>query len=190
MPLVSANGVQIHLTDTGAAPGLPDAPVVVFGHGLLFSGWMFQAQMEALRPSYRCVAIDWRGQGKTPPTDDGYDMDTLYADAAAVIEGLDVGPVHYAGLSMGGFVGMRLAARRPDLLRSLVLLDTSAGPEDPEKVSRYRLLATVYGLIGMRPLRSQVNPIMFARGSLASAAFKPVVDEWYSQLGSQDRRGV
>ncbi len=128
---------------------------MVFGHGLLFSGDMFEPQIERLRSSFRCVTIDWRGQGKTPATPDGYDMDTLSLDAAAVIESLDVGPVHYVGLSMGGFVGMRLAARRPDLIRSLTLLDTSAGPEDPEKVKQYRLLASIYRWVGIKPLRAE-----------------------------------
>jgi pimeloyl-ACP methyl ester carboxylesterase len=135
VPLLQLDGARVNITDTGAPPGRPDAPVVVLGHGLLFSTTMWRHQVDALRATYRCVAVDWRGQGATPPAP-AYDMDSLYADLVGVIEHLDGGPVHYAGLSMGGFVGLRLAARRPDLVRSLTLIDTSAGPEDPEKVSR------------------------------------------------------
>jgi len=190
VPLVDVSGVRVHITDTGAPPGRPDAPVVVLGHGLLFSTTMWRHQVEALRASYRCVAVDWRGQGETPPTPGGYDMDTLYADLVGVIEGLDVGPVHYAGLSMGGFVGQRLAARRPDLVRSLTLIDTSAGPEDPEKISRYRLLASIYGVVGLRPLLGQVAPIMFSRPFLATEQGKDVVATWMRELGRQHRRGT
>ena len=190
MPLVEVNDAQVNITDTGAPPGRPDAPVVVLGHGLLFSTTMWRHQVEALRTSYRCVAVDWRGQGATPATSGGYDMDTLYADLVGVIEGLGVGPVHYAGLSMGGFVGLRLAARRPDLVRSLTLVDTSAGPEDPEKIKRYRLLATIYGLVGLRPLLGQVAPIMFSRPFLATDAGKAVVATWIDELGRQTRRGT
>jgi 3-oxoadipate enol-lactonase len=43
-------------------------------------------------------------------------MDTLTEDAVALIGLLDVAPVHYVGLSMGGFVGLRIAARRGELL--------------------------------------------------------------------------
>ncbi len=50
-------------------------------------------------------------------------MDTLTGDALALIRRLDVGPVHWVGLSMGGLVGLRLAARHGALLRSLTLLD-------------------------------------------------------------------
>jgi len=162
----------------------------VLGHGLLFSTTMWRHQIELLKTDYRCVAVDWRGQGGTPPTATGYDMDTLYADLVALVEHLDVGPVHYAGLSMGGFVGQRLAARRPDLVRSLVLVDTSAGPEDPDKVSRYRLLATVYGLLGFGPLKGQVAPIMFSPAWLKTPAGQQTVATWVAELAPLQRKGV
>jgi pimeloyl-ACP methyl ester carboxylesterase len=190
MPLLELDGVRINVLDTGAPADRPDAPVVVLGHGLLFSTTMWRHQVEALRDAYRCVLIDWRGQGRTPPTRDGYDMDTLYADAVAVIEHLDVGPVHYAGLSMGGFVGLRIGARRPDLLRSLTLIDTSAGPEDPENVGRYRLLARIYRLLGWRPLKGKVAPIMFSEDFLATPRGREVVETWSVELRQQDRRGT
>jgi len=189
MPLLSVNGVQLHVDDTGAPPGRADAPAIVFGHGLLFSGRMFAGQVERLRDRYRCVTIDWRGQGRSPAAG-GYDMNTLYDDAAAVIESLDAGPVHYVGLSMGGFVGIRLAARRPDLVRSLTLLDTSAGPEDPEKVSKYRLLAKVYRWVGMGPVRSQVEPIMFGPTFLADPESKPHIEDWMRVLRGVKRAGM
>jgi pimeloyl-ACP methyl ester carboxylesterase len=190
MTLVAVNGIQLNVLDTGTPAEKPDAPVLVLGHGLLFSTSMWRHQIEALRGDFRCVAFDWRGQGATPPTESGYDMDTLYADLVALIEHLDVGPVHYAGLSMGGFVGQRLAARRPDLVRSLTLIDTSAGPEDPEKVKKYNLMATVYGILGFRPLRSQVSPIMFSPAWLRTPAGKETETTWISELLPQDRKGV
>ncbi|MEO6470972.1 MAG: alpha/beta fold hydrolase [Aeromicrobium sp.] len=190
MPLIEANGAQIHITDTGNPPGVPDAPVVVFGHGLLFSGHMFRAQIDRLRPSYRCVTIDWRGQGKSPATADGYDMETLFEDAAAVIDGLGVGAVHYVGLSMGGFVGQRLASRRPELIRSLSLLDTSAGPEDPDKVSQYRLLAAIYRWVGMNPLEGKVKPLMFGPTYLADPSSKSGIEEFKAVLRAADRVGI
>lgn len=190
MTLVAVNGIQLNISDTGAPAGKPDAPVLLMGHGLLFGTTMWRHQIEALRSTYRCIAVDWRGQGATPATADGYDMDTLYQDAVALIEHLDVGAVHYLGLSMGGFVGLRLAARRPDLVRSLTLIDTSAGPEDPEKVRRYRLMATVYGFFGIKPLLSQVAPIMFTPAFIATDEGRATVETWVAELGTQDRKGV
>ena len=75
---------------------------------------MFRAQIDRLKPHYRCIAYDHRGQGDSAIAPDGYDMDTLAEDAAALIVALDAGPCHFVGLSMGGFVGMRLALPGPN----------------------------------------------------------------------------
>ena len=62
---------------------------------------------------------------------------------------------------MGGFVGMRLAARRPDLVRSLVLLDTAADAEPAANVPKYRRLNLVARWMGVSSwLAEQVLPIM------------------------------
>ncbi len=182
MPTFERGSAVIHYSDTGAPPGNPQAATVFFGHGLLFGGWMFRAQIEALRDRYRCVAIDWRGQGDSAPAADGYDMDTLTDDATALIAMLGVEPVHYVGLSMGGFVGQRLAARRGGLVRTLTLLDTSAGPEDADNARSYRLMARVYRLTGISPLRGRVQPLMFGKPFLADPANEPVTDEWARRL--------
>ena len=189
MSLVSVNGIQLNISDSGAPAGKPDAPVLVMGHGLLFSTEMWRHQIAVLSSSYRCVAVDWRGQGGTPAVGPA-DMDSLYDDLVSLIEHLGVGPVHYAGLSMGGFVGQRLAARRPDLVRSLILIDTSSGPEDPDKVSKYRLLATVYGLLGMKPLLGQVAPIMFTPHYIATSAGQATVKTWVDELAPLQRKGI
>ena len=97
MPTLQIDGATVAFSDTGAPSGNTDPEIIVFGHGLLFSGWMFAEQIEALRGRYRCVAIDWRGQGATPPAAGGYDMDTLAQDAAAIIESLGGGAVTRLG---------------------------------------------------------------------------------------------
>lgn len=182
MPFLRVDGATVHYTDTEG-----DGPPIVFGHGLLFSGWMFTAQIAALRERYRCIAIDWRGQGGSPPADDGrYGMDVLTDDARALIGHLGVGPVHWVGLSMGGFVGQRLAARHPDLIRSLVLLDTSAAPEPRASAIQDLALAAAYRVLGMRPVRRPVVKIMFG----PSFRRDPLVDEWMARLARTDRAGL
>jgi pimeloyl-ACP methyl ester carboxylesterase len=71
-----------------------------------------------------------------------------------------------------------------------VLLNTSAGPEDPEKVGRYRLLAKVYGLMGIGPVRSQVEPILFGAAFLADPASKHRLDEWAAEVRAVNRSGM
>src|SRR3546814_10105685 len=76
---------------------------------------MFAAQTAHLQGRYRVIAYDHRGQGRS--ADDAatsISMETVYADAVALIEALKLGAVHFAGLSMGGFVAMRPCARRSE----------------------------------------------------------------------------
>ena len=133
MPKLAVNGVELDYIDVGEG-----AETILFSHGFLMSKDLFAPQIAALKDRYRCVAYDHRGQAQSEVTASGYDMDTVAEDAAALIEALEIGPCHIVGLSMGGFVGMRLGARRPDLVRSLVLLDTSARV-DPERLKNMAL---------------------------------------------------
>jgi len=190
LPAIDVRGAAVAYTDTGAPPEVTDAPAVVFGHGLLFGGWMFRAQIAALKDGYRCVAIDWRGQGESPAARDGYDMDSLTADAVALITRLGIGPVHWVGHSMGGFVGQRLAARHGDLLRSLTLLDTTADAEDPAAAREQELMALFQLLFGMRPILGKVKPLLFGPGFLADPASAELVGEWLGRLSRSRRAGI
>jgi 3-oxoadipate enol-lactonase len=190
VPTVTIDEVPIAYTDTGSPAGRPDAPAVVFGHGLLFGGWMFRAQIEALRDDYRCVTIDWRGQGDTPPAASGYDMDTLTGDALGVIDALGIGPVHWVGLSMGGFVGQRLAARHGEVLRSLTLLDTSADAERADKGGEYKTMAWVLRRIGLWPIKSRVARHLFGPDFLATPTGRATVDEWAARLRKLDHTAI
>lgn len=190
MAILERGDARIHYQDTGAPASNSDAPVIVFGHGLLFSHWLFHPQIEALKDSYRCVAIDWRGQGGTNDPAGDYDMDTLTDDVLALIQDLGLGPVHYVGLSMGGFVGLRLGARHGELLTSLTLLDTSAMGEDEANKGKYRLLSRVYRLLGIKVVAKQVYPIMFSPVSIGNPDFQPVIQEWIRQLSGVKRSGM
>lgn len=128
---VVVNGVRLRVEEAGSGD-----ETLVLSHGMLRDRRMFDAQVAVLSERYRCVRYDHRGQGESEtPRDTVIEIETVYDDAVALIETLDIGPCHWIGLSMGGFVGMRLAARRPDLLRSVVLLETSGEHGNPFRTS-------------------------------------------------------
>ncbi len=192
MPYLTTNGAKLYYEDTGAP--LPTAETIVFSHGLLWSGHMFHKQVAArrgfaLRDRYRIITYDHRGQGRSEVTPHGYDMDTLYQDAVGLIESLQLGRVHFAGLSMGGFIGMRVAARRPDLLRSLILMETSAEGEPAENVPRYRTLATVVKWLGTWAVAGPVMKIMFGQTFLNDPARADERRYWTNQL-KQNKRSI
>jgi 3-oxoadipate enol-lactonase len=151
------------------------------------SAEMFRAQLDHLAARYRVIAYDHRGQGRSEVTRGGYGMDDLANDASALIQALGAVPCHFAGLSMGGFVAMRLAARRPELLRSCILLETSAETEPPETAPRYRKLNWAVRLLGARPVVPKVMPILFGRSFLADPARAALRAQWLGWLGSLRR---
>lgn len=154
MPTIRINHCDYYYEVYGSGP-----ETILFSHGLLWSGYLFHKQVDAFKSRYKVITYDHRGQGKTEVTESGYDMDSLYEDAVQLIEQLHAGPLHFAGLSMGGFVGMRLAARRPDLIRSLVLMETSAQPEP--YTLKYTLLNSIVKILGVGVVTAPVMNIMF-----------------------------
>jgi len=200
MPNLEVNGTTLYYEDTG--PG-STGETIAFSHGLLWGTELFAPQIAALRDRYRCVAWDHRGQGRSAsdPHRHCIGMELVWQDAVALLEALDVGAVHFVGLSMGGFVGMRMAARRPDLLKKLLLLETSYDPEPTENVGRYRMLTAVYRMLGPRVTAGKVAQIMLGKSILADAARKDEVagyvklmsrrrDVWKAVNGVIDRAGI
>jgi pimeloyl-ACP methyl ester carboxylesterase len=180
MPTLRVSGGELSYDDSGGS-----GPAVVFSHGLLFTRRLFEAQVAHLRGRFRCIAYDHRGQGQSSPGAGRIvTIEQTYDDAVALLEGLKLGPCHFVGLSMGGFVGLRLAARRPDLLRSLVLLETSADEEPRENLRKYKLLVLGSRLLGVRPLVSQVMPIMFGKTFLNDPARAVERQRWRDELAA------
>ena len=175
---LTVNGTSLWVEDSGG-----DGPPLLLSHGLLMSGRMFDAQVAALRAHYRCIRWDHRGQGRSADVEGrAISIEQCTDDAVALIRALGLPPVHFVGLSMGGFVGMRLAARHPELIRSLTLLDTSADAEPVENVPRYQLLNTITRWIGLRWVVGRVMPIMFGRTFLTDPAKAAARAHWRDQL--------
>lgn len=177
MPYLEINQVKIYYTEQGVGE-----ETIIFSHGLLWSHRMFQEQIDFLSPRFRVIAFDHRGQGKSE-VKAPFDMDTLTEDALALIKELCPGPVHFAGLSMGGFVGIRLAARHPEILKSLILLETSANSEPVENIPKYRTLNNIvkwFGVIGL--VANKVMPIMFAESWLNNPLNKEKVELWKKEM--------
>jgi pimeloyl-ACP methyl ester carboxylesterase len=174
---IRCNGVELAVEGSGEG-----GSTVLFSHGLLYSLRMWDAQIAALRSRFRCVAYDHRGQGESEAATTGLDMDTLSEDAVALIESLRLGPVHFVGMSMGGFVAMRVAARRPELVRSLVLVDTSAGPEPAENIPRYRRLEWVARWFGTWPVAGRVEAIMHGASARKDPARAADLRAWRERL--------
>jgi pimeloyl-ACP methyl ester carboxylesterase len=175
MPHINCNNASLYYIEEGVGE-----ETILFSHGLLMSSEMFRTQIDFFKSHYRCIAYDQRGQGQSEVTEGGYDMDNLYLDAATLIESLQLGKVHFVGLSMGGFIGMRLAARKPHLLKSVTLMDTSADAE-PNKL-KYKILNLIFKLAGTKPILNNIMNILFGQTFLHNINREEVRQHWFNHL--------
>lgn len=126
MPDVKANGLKIHFVEEGSG----DA--VVFVHGLVMDHTMYAAQFEDLPDSYRCIALDLRGHGRSECPPGPWSMQDSVDDVVEFIRAVGSAPCHLIGMSWGGMIASRLALQYPDLVRSLVLIDTTVDKESED----------------------------------------------------------
>ncbi len=177
MPTINVNDVELFYTEQGSGD-----QIIVFAHGLLMDSSMWDFVAPRFAGEYRVICFDFRGQGQSGKPGRGYSIDNLVEDTAALIRHLGSTPVHYVGLSMGGMVGMPLAARHPDLIRSLVLLDTSAQAEPPRFQHKYAAMSLIVKLFGIRPMVSRTLPLMFGKSTLQDPALGALVKHWKQKL--------
>lgn len=116
---------RVHYTDWGDAA---NSGVVICVHGLTQTGRDFDPLASALSDGWRVICPDVVGRGRSDWLADGsgYTYPQYMADMAALIARADVGEVDWVGTSMGGLVGMLLAALPGSPIRRLVLNDIGA----------------------------------------------------------------
>jgi pimeloyl-ACP methyl ester carboxylesterase len=131
--ITTAAGEQVWVAETpeatpsaGAEPGRRELVLCV--HGMSGAATNWTDLMAELGPDFDCAALDLPGSGLSPPprTPAGYSVSALAGTVIRLIEALGAAgrpvPVHLVGNSMGGSVAIRVAARRPDLVRTLTLI--------------------------------------------------------------------
>jgi pimeloyl-ACP methyl ester carboxylesterase len=145
---VSVGDHQVYVR---SAPG-PGEPALCV-HGLAGSSRNWTDLMDLLRPALAADALDLPGFGDSPPRPDGrYDVAALARTVAALIERRNRGPVHLIGNSLGGAVSVKLAAARPELVKTLTLI-SPALPDPRPRPDRVRLALISLPRVGTRLLR-------------------------------------
>lgn len=153
---------QLQATVSGPDGG----PVVVLGGSLGTTRQMWAPQLASLVGRYRVIAFDHRGHGRSEVPPGPYRIDDLGHDVLRLLDQLSVGRFSYAGLSLGGMVGMWLAAAAPERVERLALLCVSAclGPDNA-----YRERAAVVRRAGMAEVADAVIARWFTPEFVASS---------------------
>ncbi|MCE2463644.1 MAG: alpha/beta hydrolase [Dehalococcoidia bacterium] len=123
---LNTSGLRMHYLDWSGTPsshGQDNRPAVVALHGLASSCHWYDLVIPRLADNYRCISLDQRGHGLTdqPPT--GYDWHTLSTDVVEALTHLGVREAAVMGHSWGGYVALSLAAKYPEHVSKLVMVD-------------------------------------------------------------------
>lgn len=168
MPFPATHHVAVrdtHLAVHTAGSGLP----LLLLHGFPLDHGMW-ARQEPLADRLRLIVPDQRGfggsQGPGPES-----IEQLADDAVALLDALHVaGPTVVCGLSMGGYVAQHMAARRPDRVAAVILVDTRLEADTPDvRAGRIDLAAKV-GRLGQSLVADAMIPRLLAASAEAAAA--------------------
>ncbi|HET9253831.1 MAG TPA: 3-oxoadipate enol-lactonase [Pseudonocardiaceae bacterium] len=118
--------VEVHYELTGSA----DSPVLVLAGPVGGTLEIWDPLVERLAERFRVLRYDHRGHGRSPSPPGPYDIADLAGDALALLDRLGIERAAFCGLSLGGMVGIWLAARAPKRVSSLVLCSASARYND------------------------------------------------------------
>lgn len=121
MPYADVNHIRLYYEEEGRGE-----PLLLLHGGLGAVDPAVSSSWTTLRPllasRYRTLSLEHRGHGRTNNPADHLAYAQIAEDVAACVEQMDLAPVHLAGFSLGGEVGLTLGVTRPALLRSLVCI--------------------------------------------------------------------
>jgi 3-oxoadipate enol-lactonase len=122
MPFAELKDLRINY----AVEGRGDAGVLVLSNSLGTNYSMWDPQVAEFLKTLRVLRHDTRGHGQSSVTPGPYSIEQLGKDVLGLVDALGVKRFHFCGLSMGGMIGMWLAANAPDRVNKLVLCNTAA----------------------------------------------------------------
>ena len=171
---VGPQQVAVRRLDPAPAPGEGPEPVVLV-HGLGQSSTDWLRMLPALDGRLEPYALDLPGHGASPPAVHGdYSPSSFATSVIGLIERQGIGPVHLAGNSLGGLVALMVAARRPDLVRTLTLVSPALPARVPTPAG-LRLMLLAAPQVGERlvALGARRTPEQRARDLLAVIVAAP-----------------
>ena len=184
MEVIRTSGLEIAYERVGEGPPL------VFAHGAASDARLWRPQLAALADEFTVVAWDEPGAGRSSDLPAQFGLADYAGCLAALIEALALGPAHVAGISWGGTVVQELYRHHPELVATLVLVDTYAGWKGslpPEEV-RARVTGTYRALAVPA---EEFDPARALPGWFAGdppAEFMPLLEEMAADVRPESMR--
>jgi len=166
------------------AEGDAKAPVLVFAHALGSDRSIWEHQVDALKASHRVVRVDLRAHGTSPVPPGPYSIEGMAMDVLRVADGAGIQRFRYCGISLGGLVGLWLAARHPDRVAALVAANTASKIGTAEG---WRARSVAVAAQGLAPLADAIPARWVSPGFAAENPAR--LDRLRRVFASTDPRG-
>src|SRR5262245_9719010 len=142
MPRIDANGLVINYEQQGAGEPLIFIPYLAADHAC------YAFQVAEYAKHFTCISVDLRGTGESGKPQAAYTTEVLADDIAAFMQAAGIDRAHVAGLSLGGAVGLWLAAKHPDKVQSLSLHSSWSRSDAFQRtvVESWQILAKAVGV--------------------------------------------
>lgn len=133
---ITVNNINLSYDDVGEGK-IP----IIFLHGFPFDKTMWRLQLDFLKSSYRVIACDIRGFGKSMDEESPLSIDLFGDDLIRFMDKLNIDKAVVCGLSMGGYITLNAHKKFPDRFEALVLCDTQCIADTVEgKEKRYKTI--------------------------------------------------
>ena len=157
--------------------------LLMHGLGSCTADWA--PQIERFRHDYRVIAFDLRGHGRSSKPREGYSIPRFAKDTAALLDALGTGPVHVAGISLGGMVAFQLAVDAPERVKSMTIVNS--GPVVPAETFKQRIPLYVRLLylhtLGLRRMAKKIAKGLFPKPEQADLR-----SQFIERLAANDKR--
>lgn len=119
MPILRLGGIELNYQISGEGN-----PLLMI-HGLGSSGRDWELQVDHFALHYRVITFDLRGHGKSSKSPGPYSIELFAEDTVKLLTALESTPAHILGISLGGMVGFQLGISHPEVVRSLVVVNST-----------------------------------------------------------------
>ncbi|HMZ06289.1 MAG TPA: alpha/beta hydrolase [Anaerolineales bacterium] len=173
MPKLNINTTDLYYEMTG------EGEPVLFIHGLGSSTRDWAEQVPFFSKNFKVVTCDLRGHGQSHKPPGPYSMSLFASDMAGLIKSLGFDSIHVVGISLGGMVAFQLVVDHPELIKSMVIVNS--GPELIARTLKDRwqvfLRFAIVRLLGMRKMGEVLSKRLFPKEEQAGIR-KIFIERW------------
>lgn len=159
MPILNLDDIDLYYEVVGE--GTP----LLFIHGLGSSSRDWEEQVDFFVTRYKVIVFDVRGHGQSDKPPGPYSIPLFTKDTSKMLKALGIGPAYVVGISMGGMIAFQLAVSQPEMVRSLVIVNS--GPEFIVRTFKERMQVWqrffIMRLLGMRKIGKVLSKRLFPK---------------------------